>query len=95
MNIDVSVLIALVGCALSVGTFFIGRQSSAKNDGLADGELKTDIKYIKTTSEKTEKKLDGVVENYNSIKIELEQLKSRIHELESKVDMLHEMGDGR
>lgn len=95
MNIDVSVLIALVGCAISVGTFFLGRTSAAKKDGTADGELKADIKYIKQSTSKTEAKLDGVVENYNAIKLELEQLKSRIHELESKVDMLHEMDDGR
>lgn len=95
MSIDISVLIAIIGCAIAVGTFFIGRTTASHNSGEADGELKSDIKYIKSTAEKTEKKMDGVVENYNAIKIELEQLKSRIHELEAKVDMLHEIDDGR
>lgn len=33
MNIDVSVLIAVIGCALSVGTFFVGRTTAAKSSG--------------------------------------------------------------
>lgn len=95
MSIDISILIAVIGCVVAVGTFFLGRTTAAKKDGVADGELKADIKYIKQSTSKTETKLDGVVENYNAIKLELEKLKSRIHELESKVDMLHEMDDGR
>lgn len=89
MNIDVSVLIALIGCCIAVGTFFIGRTTAARQGGASDGELKSDIKYIKQTADKTDKKLDGVVENYNNIKLELEQLKGKLHELEVKVEMLH------
>lgn len=33
MAIEITVLIALIGCALSVGTFFVGRMTAAKNDG--------------------------------------------------------------
>lgn len=89
MNIDVSILIAVCGFALSVGTFFVGRMTAAKNDGVADGELKADIKYIKSSVDKQEKKLDGVVENYDDIKLELEKLKGRIIALEQKVEFLH------
>lgn len=87
--IETSVLIAVIGCALSVATFFIGRTTAAKNSGLADGELKADIKYIKGSVDKQEKKLDGVVENYEDIKVELEKLKGRIIALEQKVEYLH------
>ena len=73
MQIDVSVLIAICGCALSIATFFIGRTTSAKNAGQqtgqvltelgyikkgVDGEMKADVKYIKSSVEKQEKKLD-------------------------------------
>lgn len=33
MNIDMSILIAVCGFALSVGTFFVGRMTAAKTDG--------------------------------------------------------------
>lgn len=89
MTIDLNLAIAVIGVALSVGTFFIGRMSKAKTDGAADGELKADIKYIKTSVEKQEKKLDGVAENYHDIREEMEELKGRMNALEQKVKMLH------
>ena len=89
MQIEVSVLIAVVGVALSVGTFFIGRTTAARKSGENDGELKADIKYIKSSVDKQERKLDGVVESYDDVKIELERLKGRIKALEQKVEMLH------
>ena len=42
-------LITLCGFALSAATFFLGRMTSAKTSGRADGEMKADIKYIKAT----------------------------------------------
>ena len=33
MTIDITILIAVLGFALSVGTFFIGRVTAAKTDG--------------------------------------------------------------
>lgn len=39
--------------------------------------------------DKQEKKLDGVVESYDDVKLELERLKGRIKALEQKVEMLH------
>lgn len=33
MSIDMSILIAVLGFALSVGTFFVGRMTAAKTDG--------------------------------------------------------------
>ena len=87
--IEVSVLIAIAGLSISVATFFIGRTTAAKSDGQSDGELKADIKYIKTSVEKQERKLDSVVENYDDVKLEIERLKGRLKALEQKVEMLH------
>ena len=38
MTVDIAVLIAVGGFALSVATFFVGRMTAAKTDGFADGE---------------------------------------------------------
>lgn len=86
---ETSVIIALAGLALSAATFFIGRTTTAKNNGEADGELKADIKYIKSSVEKQETKLDGVVESFDDVKLEIEKLKGRLNALEQKVKILH------
>lgn len=89
MTVDLSIVIAVGGLALSAATFAIGRLTSAKNSGVADGELKTDVKYIRDSINKQEKKLDMVVENYSEVKTEIMQLKERLHALEEKVEYLH------
>lgn len=89
MQIDVGILISLLSVALAVGTFFLGRTSAAKSSGKEDGEMKADVKYIKSSVEKQEKKLDKVVENYDDIRVEMEELKGRMSALEQKVELLH------
>lgn len=89
MEINVSVLIAIIGCALSVGTFFIGRVTSAKTTGKEDGELKSDIKYIRASVEKQEAKIEKVAGNYDDIRLEIQELKGKLSALEQKVKMLH------
>jgi peptidoglycan hydrolase CwlO-like protein len=87
--IETTVLIAVCGLAVSAATFFIGRTTAARSSGAADGEMKADIKHIKASVEKQEKKLDGVVENYDDVKLEIERLKGRLKALEQKVEILH------
>jgi peptidoglycan hydrolase CwlO-like protein len=89
LEINVSVLIAIIGCALSVGTFFIGRVTSAKTTGKEDGELKSDIKYIRASVEKQEAKIEKVAGNYDDIRLEIQELKGKLSALEQKVKMLH------
>ena len=86
--IETTVLIAVCGLAVSAATFFIGRTTAARSSGAADGEMKADIKHIKASVEKQEKKLDGVVENYDDVKLEIERLKGRLKALEQKVEIL-------
>lgn len=93
MSIDATILIGVLGFAISVGTFFVGRMTAAKKDGVEDGEMKSDVRHIKNAVDKQGGKLDQVVENYEEIKIELERLKGRMTALEQKVNMLHG-GDG-
>ena len=86
---EVATIVALAGLAISVGTFFIGRMTAAKQNGFADGELKSDIKHIKTSVEKQETKRDSVVASYDDVKLEIERLKGRLKSLEQKVEFLH------
>lgn len=89
VSIDMSILIAVLGFALSVGTFFIGRLTAAKKDGVEDGEMKSDVRHIKNAVDKQGDKLDRVVEDYEEVKVELEKLKGRVIALEQRVKMLH------
>lgn len=100
---EVETVIAICGLAVSVATFFIGRMTSAKNSGAADGELKADIKHIKDSLEKQDAKfdkqdakfdkqatkLDGIVTSYEDVKVELEKVKGRVYTLEQKIKILH------
>ena len=89
MQIDTGVLFPLVSILLAIAGFIGGKLTNAKSDGKSDGELKADIKYIKGSVDKQEKKLDKVVENYDDIRLEMEELKGRLSALEQKVEMLH------
>ena len=74
---------------MAVATFFIGRTSAAKHSGQADGEMRADIKYIKSSVDKHDKKLDGISTNYAGLKVELEQVKGRVDAIEQKIKFLH------
>lgn len=89
MNIDVSILIAVLGFGLSVGTFFIGRITAAKTSGKADGEMQANVRHIKDTVDKQDRKLNDIAENYSDLKDEIAKLKERLHVLEERVRMLH------
>lgn len=87
--IEIATLVGVCGLAVSVLAFFIGRMTAAKKDGVADGEMKADIKHIKASVEKQDAKMDGIIENYDDLKLEIERLKGRLKSLEQKVEMLH------
>lgn len=87
--VEVSVLIGVIGLVISVLSFFIGRTTAAKNKGVEDGEMKADIKYIKSSIDKQESKLDSVIESYDDAMLEIEKLKGRLSALEQKVKILH------
>ena len=89
MTIELSVLISVIGVLLSVASFVIGRTTAAKTSGQEDGEMKANIRYIKESVDKHDKKLDRVAENYESMKREIVELRGRLEKLEQRVEMLH------
>ena len=58
MQIDTGLLFSLLSILLAAVVRPIKNVPAARNNGAADGEMKADVKYIKNSIEKQEKKLD-------------------------------------
>lgn len=77
MQVDVSILIALIGCALGIAGFFVGRAAANKKEGEEAGEMRSDVKHIR---EKVDK-VDQRVERFDTrLKNEVNRLSGRIDE---------------
>lgn len=87
MDVNISVLIALIGCALSCATFFLGRTTVAKNNGQEYGVMLTEIGYIKSGVDDMKKKMEQSDKRYID-------LAERVSTLEEAVRLYH-MGDIR
>ena len=94
---ELSAVIAIGGFAISVVTFFIGRISAGKSAGREDGQLISDIGYIKSSVNRLSddiKEFRGALE---AVRIEqaahgrdIESAFRRIKTLEEKVSHYHE-----
>ena len=85
MNIDVSILIAIFGCALSIGTFFVGRTTAAKNGGREQGQVLTELGYIK-------KGIDGLDDKMEKMEKQYTKLDVRVSKLEEAMKIYHTHG---
>lgn len=85
MTIELTVLIAVIGCGLSVGTFFIGRVTAAKNNGQQTGQVLTELGYIK-------KGIDGLERDIKEIKRQYTDLDVRVSKLEEAIRIYHKEG---
>ncbi len=86
-NISISILIAIIGVVLSIITFVAGRQTSAKNQGLQDGQILTELGYLKSNTDEIKKRLDE--EDHRHI----ETIK-KMAELDSSLKSAHKRLDG-
>lgn len=82
---ELTVAIAVAGLAVSVGTFFIGRTTAAKNTGKEYGVMLTEIGYIKSGVDDMKRKMEQSDERYTL-------LASRVQSLEEKMNMYHHGG---
>lgn len=82
MQIEVTILIGVIGCCLSVATYFAGRQNAAKSSGQQTGQVLTELGYIKKGVDGLERKLDELQKNYS-------ELKTRVTKLEERVGFFH------
>lgn len=85
MTIDIAVLIAVIGCVLSVGTFFVGRTTAAKTSGQQTGQVLTELGYIK-------KGIDGLERDIKEIKRQYTDLDVRVSKLEEAIRIYHKEG---
>lgn len=85
MNIDVSILISVLGVVLSVGTFFVGRMTAAKTSGQEYGVMLTEIGYIKSGVDDMKKKMEQSDKRY----IDLEK---RVTAIEEAMKIYHNGG---
>lgn len=83
--IEISVLIGVIGVALSIGTFFVGRTTSAKNAGQQTGQVLTELGYIKKGIDGLEKKMERMEQQYNNLDV-------RVSKLEEIVRIYHAEG---
>lgn len=60
-------LTTIIGFALSVGTFFIGRTTASRADGKQEGQILTELGYIKSGVDDMKRKMDGLEKNYHDI----------------------------
>lgn len=87
MSVDISILIAVCGCALSVGTFFVGRMTAAKTSGQEYGVMLTEIGYIKSGVDDMKKKMEQSDKRYID-------LAERVTAIEEAMKIYHNGGHG-
>lgn len=91
MTIELGIMLTLIGGAISVATFFIGRQSAAKSEGKQAGTLESDVSYIKKTVD--ELKLDLKEANIPYMKSAIETLKKENEEMKESIRRIHDRID--
>ena len=79
---ELTVAIAVAGLAVSVGTFFIGRTTAAKNSGKEYGVMLTEIGYIKSGVDDMKRKMESMEKSYHN-------LEGRVARLEERVNIYH------
>lgn len=75
-------LTTIIGFALSVGTFFIGRQTASHNDGKKEGQILTELGYIKSGVDDMKRKMESMEKSYHT-------LEGRVARLEERVNIYH------
>lgn len=74
---DDKIWISIIGLALSITTFLIGRASANKAEGEKNGYLASDIGYIKAG-------IDDLKTEIRAIKIEVAEMNTRVTRLEEQ-----------
>jgi len=83
--IEIATLVGACGLAVSVLTFFVGRMTAARSTGQKDGQVLTELGYIK-------KGIDGLDRKMEKMEHEYTKLEVRVAKLEEIVRIYHEGG---
>ena len=81
---DYSSLISVLGLALSVATFFVGRLSASRTQGKADGQMQTMLSNIAEQVHNLSAKMDRVDEQYIKSAKDIARLEARVDALEKR-----------
>jgi len=85
MTVEIGIIAGLISCIIGIMTFFAGRQSSALKAGAEEGELKSDIKYIKEDIEE----IKAAVKKYDDNKSVLTGLQKDVAEVQKSLTRAH------
>jgi peptidoglycan hydrolase CwlO-like protein len=85
MQIEVGILISVLGVALSACTFFVGRMTSAKNGGREQGQVLTELGYIKKGIDSLDDKMEKMEKQYTRLDV-------RVSKLEEAMKIYHPHG---
>lgn len=89
MGLDVGLAATLIGCAIGLCTFFLGRQTSAKTTGAEWGELKTDLRYIKQNIADIKLSMgDNIDDLRTAIEKEEAERRESVRRLHARIDEL-------
>lgn len=83
---DEKLLISLIGLAVSVATFFVGRLAARQTVGEKNGYLASDIGYIKAG-------IDDLKTEIRTLKIEMAEISTRLARVEESTKQAHKRID--
>jgi len=81
---DYSLIISLLGIALSVATFFVGRTTASRQQGKTDGTMQTMLTNISEQVHNLSAKMDKVDEQYIKMAKDIARLEVRVDALEKR-----------
>ena len=94
---EIGIVISVCGLALSAATFFIGRITAGKASGKENGQLLSDLGYIKSSVDSLRTDVQELNKNHSDIRIEqaaqardIKTLYSRIEKVEERITHYHE-----
>jgi hypothetical protein len=86
--IDISVLIAIAGLLLAVVTFVVGRNTAAKSDGKQDGQILTELGYLKSNTDDIKRRLDDQDRRYTEMLVTVTGLERDMKTAYMRIDEL-------
>ena len=84
-NVEITVLISVLGLVASIATFFFGRLTAAKNQGEQSGIIITEVRQVA-------KDVRDIKEDLADLRQEQGELRDRITKLETIVEIYHREG---
>lgn len=84
---ELTLVISIIGVVLSIATFVLGRITASRSSGREEGQILTELGYIKSGVDDTKRKLESMENSYH-------KLEARVGRLEEKVNIYHQMDGG-